>query len=322
MALIRKSLLVAIALAIATTGVHAQEFPTRPIRIVVPYPAGGPSDLAMRLLAAPMSQNLGQSIVIENRPGGGGRIGTESALQAERDGYTLLVGGTATLVVIPTIQDVRYNPRADLIPLGQIFNAPPMLVVRSSLGLKTMPDVIAYAKANPGKMTIGFGGLGTNAHLAVMLWAREAGVDITPVPYRSTPLWVNDVVGNQIVSGFGEPKTLMPLLESGALTAIATTASKRTPQLPNLPTMAEVGLPAVQTELWFGVFALGKTPAPIIERLKVAVRAAQTDPAYVAIVSSDHSNPGEPGAAAFAKLIEGDIARLTPVIRDIRAQLQ
>ncbi len=312
----------ALTLAATATGAFAQDYPTRPVRILVPYPAGGPSDVAMRLLAEPLSRQLGQSVIIENRSGGGGRIGTEAALQAEPDGYTLAVGGTATLVVIPAVQQVRYDPLKDFIPLGQIFYAPPMLVVRSSLGLKTMPEIVARAKADPGRLTVGSAGVGTNSHVAILLWAREAGVQVTHVPYRSTPLWVNDAIGGQIDSGFGEWKSLAGQIEAGGLTPIAVTSTKRIAQLPNLPTMAEIGLPGVHTENWFGLMALAKTPPAIVERLKIAVRAAQTDPAYLAALARDKSTAGEPGADAFAKVVEGDVARMAPVLRDMSSQFK
>lgn len=315
------TLIAALALAASATGAFAQDYPTRPIRVLVPYPAGGPSDVAMRLLAEPLSRQLGQSVIIENRSGGGGRIGTEAALQAEPDGYTLMVGGTATLVVIPAAQQVRYDPLKDFIPLGQIFYAPPMLVVRSSLGLKNMPEIIARAKADPGKFTVGSAGVGTNTHVAILLWAREAGVQITHVPYRSTPLWVNDAIGGQIDSGFGEWKSLAGQIEAGGLTPIAVTSTKRIAQLPNLPTMAEIGLPGVHTENWFGLLALGKTQLAIVERLKTAVKAAQGDPAYLAALARDKSNPGEPGADAFAKVVQDDVARMAPILRNMGKEL-
>ena len=153
--------LAALLMLTPVAGAGADDYPSRPVRIVVPYPAGGPSDVAMRLLAEPLSRQLGQSIVIENRSGGAGQIGVEAAVQADRDGYTLVVGGLATQVLIPTIKTTRYDPAHDFIPLGQISSAPQILALRSSLGLKTMAEVIAHAKAYPGKFTVGSAGVGT-----------------------------------------------------------------------------------------------------------------------------------------------------------------
>jgi tripartite-type tricarboxylate transporter receptor subunit TctC len=300
----------------------ADDYPSRPVRVIVPYPAGGPSDVAMRLLAEPLSHQLGQSVVIENRSGGSGQIGVETAVQADRDGYTLVVVGLATQVLIPTIKTTRYDPAQDFIPLGQISSAPQIFAVRTGLKMTTMAEVIAYAKAHPGGFTVGSAGVGTNTHLAILLWAREAGVEITHVPYRSTALWVNDAVGNQIDSGFGEPKSLAGQIEAGTLAAIAVASPRRVPQMPNLPTMAEVGLPGVQTENWFGLMGLAHTPPAVIERLKKAVRMAQDDPGYLAMLARDNTSAGAPGADSFAEVIRGDTVRLTPLIRSLRDKLQ
>ena len=304
------------------TGAFADEFPSRPVRVIVPYPAGGPSDVAMRLLAEPLSRQLGQAIVIENRSGGGGQLGMEAAVQAERDGYTLVVDSLAAQVLIPTIKPVRYDPAHDFIPLGLISVSPPIFAVRSGLRIKTMPEVIAYAKNQGGKFTVGSAGVATTTHLAILLWSREAGVEITHVPYRSTMLWVNDAIGGQIDSGFGEPKSLAGQITSGTLTPIAVASPKRIPQLPELPTMAEVGLLEVQNENWFGLTALAQTPSTVIERLKTAVRTAQTDPTYLALLARDNTTIGNPGAESFAELIRTDTARLTPLIQRMRDKLQ
>jgi tripartite-type tricarboxylate transporter receptor subunit TctC len=317
-----KAALIALLVALPTAGAFADDYPSRPIRIIVPYPAGGPSDVAMRMLTEPLSRQLGQSIVVENRSGGGGQLGLEAAVQAERDGYTLVVGSLAAQVLIPAIKPTRYDPARDFIPLGLISVSPPVFAIRASLHMKTMAEVIAYAKAQPGKFTAGSAGVATTTHLAILLWANEAGVEVTHVPYRSTMLWVNDAVGNQIDSGFGEPKSVGGQIAAGTLTPIAVASPKRVPQLPDVPTMAEVGLPGVQNENWFGLMALAQTPAPIVERLKTAVRAAQTDPAYLALLARDSTSAGEPGADSFAELFRSDTARLTPLIRSMRDKLQ
>jgi tripartite-type tricarboxylate transporter receptor subunit TctC len=276
----------------------------------------------MRLLATPLSQQLGQSIVIENRPGAGGRIATELALKSKHDGYTLVVGAAGTFVVLPALGQVRYDPVTDFVPLARLFSMPPALVVRSSTGWKTLADVVAYAKANPGKLMVGHGGVGTNAHVAILLWSNAAGINVTHVPYRTAPQWVNDVLGNQIPAGFGELRSVAPHLKSGAMTAIAVAASERVQQFRDVPTMVEGGFPNLQTETWFGLFALGNTPKPVIARLNSAIRAAQADPDYIAAINRDHSNPGDIGGEAFTKFVHGSISRLAPLIRSIRTQLQ
>ena len=295
----------------------ADSYPSRPIRIVVPYPAGGPSDTAARILAEPLARELGQRVLVENRAGGSGMIGTEATIRGEHDGYTLLVGGLATMVLLPAAKPGHYDPLKDVVPLSQIWYSPQVLAARGTLRFRSAADLVSYAKANPGGLNFGSAGNGTVTHLAILLLAKEAGINITHVPYRSTALWLNDAIADRIDGGFGDVKTLLPHIETKAITPLAVTVSERAPQLPDVPTVGEVGLPEVQTENWFGLMALARTSPAILERLKAAVAAAQSDPAYRATLARLGAMSGKPGPAELSIVIANDARRFSPLIRAI-----
>ena len=201
-----------------------------------------------KILAEPLSRELGQRVLVENRAGGSGMIGTEATIRGEHDGYTLLVGGLATMVLLPAAKPGHYDPLKDVVPLSQIWYSPQVLAARGSLRFRSAADLVSYAKANPGGLNFGSAGNGTVTHLAILLLAKEARINITHVPYRSTALWLNDAMAERIDGGFGDVKTLLPHIETKAITPLAVTVSERAPQLPDIPTVGEVGLPEVQTE--------------------------------------------------------------------------
>ena len=312
---ITKIVLTVLALGILNAGVAADEYPSRPIRIITPMAAGGSSDSAARLITDALGRQLGQSVVIENRGGAGGVIGTEAAARAQPDGYTLLVSAAATFTVVPAVKKASYDPVKDFVPLGQIWYAPQALVVRSQSSIKTVADLVAYAKANPGKLTFGSAGNGTTTHLSILLLSQEAGINVIHIPYKSSGPSVIDVLGGQIDAGFGSIPTLAPHVQSGKLTALAVTAPQRSPLLPNAPTMAEAGLPGVKIINWFGLHALAGTPSEVLDRLKSAVRAAQLDPAYHASLAKIAMTTGTVGAERFAEMIREDAQRLAPIVR-------
>lgn len=314
---IAKVVLTALALGIMNTGVVADEYPSRAIRIISAYAAGGPGDTAARLIAEALGRHLGQSVVVESRTGAGGVIGTEAAAQAQADGYTLLVSAAATFTIIPAVKKTSYDTKKDFVPLGQVWSAPLALVVHSRSNIKTVADLVAYAKANPGKLTFGSAGNGTATHLSIELLSREAGINVIHIPYRSTSQSVIDVLGGQLDAIFGTIPTLAPYVESGKLTALAVTAPQRSPLLLNTPTMAETGLPGVKMNNWFGLHALAGTPPAVLDRLKTAVRATQVDPAYQASLAKIAMTTGTVGAERFAEMIQEEVQRLAPIVRSL-----
>lgn len=310
--------LAALAIWLAAPVAQADDYPSRPVTIVIPFTAGGPADTAARTIAEVLSRHLGQPVIAENRPAASGISGTVAVANGEPDGYTLLLGGIAALVLIPPVEHVPYDVAQDFAPLGLIWRSPQVLAVRSDLNVKTVADFVAYAKANPGKVTIGSAGTGTVTHLAGELLKRESGIELLHVPYHSTANSLTDLMGGHIDAIFGDVAILQPQVNSGAIRALAITSPERSPLLPDLVTMKEAGFPNVRTEVWYGLLASARTPAPILDKLKQAVAAAQTDPAFIESLAKFGIRPSEPGAAAFAKFIGEETARWTPIVTTIK----
>ena len=317
MASIATFILAALAFGMATIGMAADEFPSRTIRIISPMQAGGSTDTAARLIAEPLGRQLGQAVIVENRSGAAGVLGTEAAARSQPDGYTILLSAAATFNIVPAAKKVNYDPRKDFVPLGQIWSAAQALVVRSGSNLKTVADFVAQAKANPGKLAFGSAGNGSMTHLSIGLLSREAGIEVNHIPYKSSGQSVLDVVGGQIDAIFGDISTIAPHVHSGRLIALAVTGTLRSSLLPNAPTMAEAGLPGVRSVNWFGLHALARTPPAVLERLRSAVRAAQLDPAYQAALVKIASSTGTVGADRFAELVQEEDQRLAPIVRSL-----
>src|SRR6266545_237731 len=245
---------------LGAAGARADDYPSRPVTIVVPFTAGGPADTAARTISEVLRRHLGQPLVAENRAAASGITGTEAVALGEADGYTLLLGGIAALALIPPVQKVRYDVERDFAPLGLIWRSPQVFAVRPALDVKTVADFVAYAKPNPGKVTIGSAGNGTVTHLAGELLKRESGIDLLHVPYRSTANSLTDLVGGHINAIFGDVAILQPHVSSGAIRALAITSPERSPLLPDLVTTAEAGFAGVRTEVWYGLLAPARTP--------------------------------------------------------------
>ena len=316
-----KLALVALAIAATVHPAAAQDYPSRAITVLVPFTAGGPNDLAARVYADGLRRQFaGSTIVIENRPGGAGIPGTEAALQGDHEGYTLLMGGIAPLVLIPPIQKVRYDTLKDFAPLGLMWRSPQAFTVHPNVGVKTVAEFVAKAKAAPGKLTIGSAGLGTVTHLANELLRREAGIDFVHVPYKSTANSINDLLGGHIDAIFGDTALVKPQAEAGKLVALAVTGEARSPLMPDLVTTAEVGFPKVQTEVWYGALVSAKAPAAVVKRLQAVTLAVQTDPATQKQLRQHGIVLGEPGADAFARFMREEAERWRPIVTSVKMQ--
>jgi tripartite-type tricarboxylate transporter receptor subunit TctC len=264
--------LVAIA---APLTVAAQDYPTRPIVLVSPFPPGGSVSLVARIVAEKMGETLGQSIVVENRGGAGGTIGARSVAKSPPDGYTLLLGYTGTLAIGPSMYpNAGFDPRKDFVPVGRIGTAPTLLVVHPSVPVHSVAELIAYAKANPGKLNFGSAGIGTVGHLAGELLATMAGLQLVHVPYKGTGPAITDLLGGHIPMMFTPVPTAHAQAESGLLRALAVTGAERSSLLPDVPTVAESGLPGYEAALRYGLLAPAGTPRAIIERLNKELRMA------------------------------------------------
>ena len=310
-----KGTLVACALLLTTTNVLADDFPSRPLRVLVPYAAGGPSDTGTRLAAEPLSRELGKPVVIENRGGGGGLNATEAFFKTEPDGYTILVGSIGPLTIIPAFKPVGYDVEKDVVPLSTVWRSAQVLAVRPTLGIKTVAEFVAYAKAHPKTLTIGSAGIGAVTHLAIEVLKREAGIDVIHVPFRSTSESMPQLIGGQIDALFGDGPIIAPQVHAGHIVALAVAVPARGRAMPEVPTMAEAGFPGVQAESWFGFVVSSKTLQPIISRLQQAMAVAQKDPDYQEKLAKQGASAGEPGPNAFGKLIKSDAERWSTIIK-------
>jgi tripartite-type tricarboxylate transporter receptor subunit TctC len=255
------------------------DYPTRPITLVVPYAAGGGNDAMARGIAVAMSKILGQQIVVENRGGAGGSIATRQIAKAAPDGYTLGIGGTGTLGVAPTLYpDAGYDPRRDFAPIGLIANSPLVILVHPSVPANNVRELIALAKAQPGKLNYASAGNGSGIHLSTVLFAVTAGIELTHIPYKGTGQALTDVIGGHVKLYFSSPPPAIGLVKSGQLRALAVTGAKRSPVFPDLPTVAESGLPGFEAVLHYGIIAPAGTPRPIVDRLNAALREALASP--------------------------------------------
>lgn len=322
MKLVAKAFALVVALAPAWCQIaKADGFPTRSVRVIVGYAPGGPSDAGARLMSEHLGRQLGQPVVIENQPGGGGLNSTESYAKYAPDGYTLLLGAIGPLTVIPAAEKVDYDPIKDFTPLGLVWTSPLTLAISPRLRINTLKGFIAYAKANAGKVTIGSAGVGSVTHLAAALFMHEAGIHLVHVPYHSTSESLPALMGGQIDALFGDTPIIAPQIKAGDIVAVAVAAKKREPAIPDVPTMAEAALPNVEAASWFGFVASSKTPAPVVKRLQEAMRAAQKDPRYLAKLAKQGVSFGEPGAEAYGNLIKSDAVKWKTVIGQAHIKL-
>jgi tripartite-type tricarboxylate transporter receptor subunit TctC len=254
---------------------QAQNFPNRSITLVIPFAPGGSTSIVGRVIADKMSELLGEKVVVDNRPGAGGTVGTKAVAKSDPDGYTILLGYTGTLAIGPSLyKNAGYDPRKDFAPIGLIGNAPNSLVVHPSFPARTVTELIAYAKANPGKVNFGSAGAGSITHLAGELLKAEAKVDLVHVPYKGAAPAVTDLLGGQVQMGIFDVPVLLSHIRSGKLKALAITSAKRAPALPDVPTTTETNYPNVNSDNWYGLVMPASTPANIQKRVHAAAVAA------------------------------------------------
>jgi tripartite-type tricarboxylate transporter receptor subunit TctC len=267
-------------------------YPSRPITLIVPYAAGGGNDVMARGVAIPMGKTLGQPIVIENHGGAGGSIGTRQIATGVPDGYTLGLGGTGTLAIDPTLYpNTGYDPRKDFAPVGMIATNPMIVVVNPSLPAKNVQEFIALAKASPGKFNYASAGTGSGIHLGTVLFVQAAGIELTHVPYRGTGPALTDLLGGHVTIYFSSLPSAVGLVKDGKLRALAVTGAKRSPAFPDVPTVAEQGLPGFEAVLHYGIIAPAGTPRRIVAKLNAALRAALADPMLSTRFAAEGAEP-------------------------------
>jgi tripartite-type tricarboxylate transporter receptor subunit TctC len=291
---------------------RAQAYPSRPVRIVVGLPAGGGADIVARLVGADLSQRLGQQFVVEDRPGAGSSIATEAVAKAPPDGYTLLLAMNSNTIYDTLHPNANYNFLRDIAPVAIICAVPFVLLANPSLPAKTVPELIAYAKANPGKINYGSRGIGTLTHVVAELFKMMAGVELVHVPYRDN--FLPDLLAGNVQLGFFAQADTLDYIKAGKLRALAVTTAQRLPELPDVPTMAEF-LPGYEAIGWLGVGAPTGTPASVIEHLNGAINAAVADPAIRARLAGLGFVPASMSVGDFAKFIATDTAKWATVIR-------
>ena len=307
----------ALALAAFPGAVAAQAWPQKPIRIIVPSPPGDGSDLMARAIAQKLAESLGQQVIVDNRPGAGGRIGTEAAAKSAPDGYTFIMGNAGSHGINSALyKDLPYDIELDFAPITQVMRAPNALVINASLPASTVRELIALFKANPGKYAYASGGNGSSAHLSAELFKSMAGVDVTHIPYKGATPALTDVIGGQVAFFLGNLPPAIGHVKAGRVKLLAVTTMQRSPLVPDTPTMNESGLPGYETVAWFGLFAPTGTPPDIVNRVAVETARIAKLPEMRATFETLGGEPVGNTPAEFGAQVKRDIAKWRKVVAD------
>jgi tripartite-type tricarboxylate transporter receptor subunit TctC len=316
-----------LAIGFATAAVAiaaAQSYPNKPIKMVVPFPAGGPTDAMARIVSDRLGTVLGQSVVVENKGGGaGGSIGAKFVASSDPDGYTILITPGGSLTTGPAVhKNIGYDPAKVFTPVGLLMTSPLIMAVHPSVPAKTVAELVAYAKANPDKLTWGSQGFGTAPHLLAELFKVDQGVKILHVPYRGTAPLLAAMVAGEVQIGVDPMTTSLPQVLSGNLRALAVTSKERVAKLPNVPTVAEAGFPKLQNTFWLGVVAPAGTPAAIINKLNAAFRDALAQPEARARLANLGAQITVGTPAEFGKFLADELALWTGVVKAANIKVQ
>lgn len=292
----------------------AQTYPSRPVRFIVPYPPGGSSDITARVVGQWLSERLGQPFLVENRPGASGNTGSEAAVRAPADGYTLLLCGVWNAISATLYDKLNFDFARDIAPIASISRAPNVMVVTPSFPAKTVPQFIAYAKANPGKVNMASTGVGTSLHLSGELFMMMTGIEMQHVPYRGSAPMLTDLLPGRVQVSFDNLQSSMPYIKAGTLRALAVTTTTRSDALPNLPTVGDF-VPGYDVSTWNGVCAPKNTPAEIVARLNQEINAALADPKINAQLAEVGASALSGTPADYGKLFTDEIEKWGKVIR-------
>jgi tripartite-type tricarboxylate transporter receptor subunit TctC len=313
--------------ALVMAGVHstveAQSFPSRPIRLIVPFPPGGPSDIFGRFLAQGMSTVLGQNVIVENRGGAGGVLGVDAAAKAAPDGYTLALNNGSSVAMAPfTMEKMPYDPNKDLAFITAVVKVPEVLVLHPSVPAKTLDELIAYAKAHPGKINFGSSGTGSITHLALELLKAAAHVDIVHVSYKGAAPAVNDLLAGQVQMGIFDVPVVLPHIKQGALRAIAVTSATRSPALPDVPTTVEDKYPSVISDNWYGLVAPARTPPAVLEKLHEAALTTLRSPQIAEEFAKVSGVPIPMSSQEYAAFVSTEATRWGAIIKAIGFKME
>ena len=298
-------------------------YPNRPIRLIVPLAPGGGTDTVGRLVAARLSEGLGQQIVVDNRGGGGGVVGTDMVAKATADGYTLLMGSITTNAVNPVLyKKLPYDHIRDFAAISMIGTVPNVLVVHASMPVKSVKEFLAHARANPGKISYGSSGIGSATHLSMALISSMTSISMLHVPYKGAGAAVADVLGGQLQALCSSLAGLLPHIKSGRVRALGVTTTKRNPQLPDIATLAESGLPGYEVTIWYGLFAPGKTPATIIARLNTETAKALNSADLKERLTLQGLDVGSSTADELTAFVKAETVKWAKVVKESGAQAE
>ena len=318
----RRSVLIVCGALMLGGSAMAQTYPSRPVKIVVPFPAGGSNDIVARVLAQKLTERNGQSFFVENRGGAGGNIGAEAVASSEPDGYTLLLTAPPPLTINAALyKDMRYDPSGAFAPVALIASVPIVLAVHPSLGINSVQELIARAKAKPGTIFFGSSGNGSTNHLAGELLKSMTGIDIVHVPYKGAAPAMNDLVAGHIPMMFDNIPAVLPQVRAKTINAIAVAGSRRASALPDVPTVAESGVPGFEASAWFGLVAPAKTPAPILAKLESDVETILKMPDVQKRFDELGAEPGAVSGANFGKFLANETTKWTKIIRELGAKV-
>jgi len=313
----------ALSVALLAAGAGAQDYPSRPITLVVPYSAGGGNDVMARIVAEKMSKTLGQQIVIENKGGAGGSIATRQVAKSAPDGYTLGLGGTGTLAINPTLYaNVGYDPRKDFAPVGLIATSALVVLVNPAIEATTIPELIALARREPGRLNYASAGTGSGIHLGAVLLAYLAGIELTHIPYKGSSPALTDLIGGHVAIYLSSLPPAVALVREGKVRALAVTGPKRSEIFPELPTVAEAALPGYEAVLHYGIVAPAGTPAPIIDKLSVALMAALAESDVRERIIADGAEPLSTTPQEYAADIDREESKWSKVVKVSGAKVE
>ena len=317
-------LAVGIIAGLALAGpVKAQDYPSKPIRLVVPFAAGGATDVLARLVGERLTASLGQQVVVDNRPGAGGNIGSDLVARAEPDGYTILMGAVGTHAINPSLYPkMPYDPVKDFAPVTLVASVPNVLVVNPEVPANSVQELIDLAKAKPGELNFASSGNGTSIHLSGELFKAMTGTDIVHVPYKGSGPAVTDLLGGQVQMMFDNMPSSLPHVKAGKLRALGVTSAKRSPALPEVPTIAEAGVPGYDATSWFGILAPAGTPEPVVTRLQGAIVQALGEPEMRQRMADLGAEPVGDTPAEFGQFIAAEIAKWAKVVNDAGVKLE
>ena len=310
--------LFAVAMAAVTSAAFAQTYPAKPIKLVAPSTPGDAPDVIARLVADKLSIVLGQQVVVENKPGAGGVVGSDAVAKAAADGYTLIMGNAGSHGINAAVYtNLPYDIQRDFAPVSQVAVAPNVMVINPSIPAKTVTEFIAYAKSQPGKLSYASGGNGSSAHMSMELFKSMAGVDIQHIPYKGSSPALTDLVAGQVAVFIGNMPPTVPLVKAGKLRALAVTTKAHSALMPELPTIAESGLPGYETVAWFGVLAPAGTPPEIVNRLSLEIGKIARSPEMRDKLLAMGAEPVGGTPAEFRAVIDRDIAKWKPLAQKV-----